>query len=87
MREIFEDVDEREGRRYLVGDRFRAADLTFAALASPMLLPAGCGAAYPVLHEVPPAMREEVRGLRDPEAGRFVLRLYSEERVRAPRGA
>lgn len=34
-----------------------------------------------------PAMREEVRGLRDTEAGRFVLRLYSEERVRAPRGA
>jgi glutathione S-transferase len=89
VREIFEEVDERmrEGRRYLVGHRFTAADLTFAALASPMLLPAGCGAAHPVLDKVPPAKREEVRGLRDNEAGRFVLRLYSEERVRAPRGA
>jgi glutathione S-transferase len=58
-----------------------------AALASPMLLPAGCGPDSPVLDEVPPAMREEVRGLGDTEAGRFLLRLYSEERVRAPRGA
>jgi glutathione S-transferase len=86
VREVFQEVDERlsGGRRFLVGERFTAADLTFAALASPVLLPALCGAAYPDVDEVPPTMREEVLRLRDTDAGRFALRLYSQERVRPP---
>jgi len=82
---IFREVDERlaDGRGFLVGGRFTAADLTFASLASPVLLPAGCRAAYPELDEVPATMREEVLRLRDTEAGRFVLRLFSQERVRS----
>ena len=38
LREVFQQVDERlaDGRQFLVGDRFTAADLTFAALASPV---------------------------------------------------
>ena len=39
VHEVFREVDKylRDGRRFLVGDRFTAADLTFAALASPVL--------------------------------------------------
>jgi glutathione S-transferase len=68
------------GRRFLVGARFSAADLTFAALAAPVLFPAECRAVHPSLDAVPAAMREEILRLRETEAGRFALRLYSQER-------
>jgi glutathione S-transferase len=68
------------GRRYLVGDRFTAADLTFAALAAPVLLPEECHAVQPALEEVPAAMREEILFLRDSDAGQFALRLFEQER-------
>jgi len=79
---IFREVDERlaDGRRYLVGERFTAADLTFAALAAPVLFPAGNRAAYLALDEAPAGMREEVLRLRDTGAGRFGLRLFAQER-------
>lgn len=82
VRDIFRQVDERlgDGRRFLVGDRFTAADLTFAALAAPMLFPAECRAVSPALDAVPAAMREEILRLRDTDAGRFALRMFSQER-------
>ena len=82
VRGVFRQVDERlnDGRRFLVGERFTAADLTFAALAAPVLFPAECRAVHPALDAVPAAMREEVLRLRDTEAGRFALRLFSQER-------
>lgn len=83
VREEFAAVDARlaDGRRFLVGGRFSAADLTFAALASPVLLPPQCGAPYPALEVAPASMRDEVQCLRATAAGRFALRLYAEERV------
>ena len=40
--EEFDAVADRltDGRRHLVGDRFSAADLAFAALAAPLVVPA-----------------------------------------------
>jgi len=83
VRAIFNDVGARlsEGREYLVAGRFTAADLTFASLAAPMLLPAECRAVQPSLEELPEAMREEVQLLRDTRAGRFALRLFAQERA------
>ena len=82
---VFRKVEERltHGRRFLVGERFTAADLTFAALAAPLILPVQCRAAHPTLEDVPASFREEVLRLRDTVAGRFALRLFEEERVRA----
>lgn len=82
VRGIFREVDERlgDGRRFLIDERFTAADLTFAALAAPVLFPAECRAAYPRLDVVPVAMREEVMRLRDTDAGQFALRLFTQER-------
>ena len=79
---IFREVGERlgDGRRFLVGERFTAADLTFAALAAPVLFPADCRAAYPKLDIVPAAMREEALRLRDTDAGRFALQLFLHQR-------
>lgn len=80
---IFSEVDKllRNGRLYLVGGRFTAADLTFAALASPVLLPELGIAAYPKIQDVPAPMRERIEQLRDTDAGRFALRMYAQERT------
>jgi glutathione S-transferase len=83
IREIFAAVAGRleDGRRFLVGDRFTAADLTFAALAAPLLFAPECRAVMPTLEQVPVAMRIEVMAWRATEAGQFALRLYATERV------
>jgi glutathione S-transferase len=72
-----------DGRRYLVGDAFTAADLTFAALAAPVLLPAEYGVPLPGAAEVPTAFGNLVNKWRATVAGRFALRLYAEERRKA----
>jgi glutathione S-transferase len=84
VKEIFEGVAERlaDGRRYLLGERFTAADLTFAALAAPMLLPANYG--YPLNVDVPIALQREVDELRATPAGVFGLRIYAEDRGSSP---
>ena len=82
VRGMFAVVDDllADGRPYLVGDRFTAADLTFAALAAAVLLPDPGIAAYPTIDDLPAAMRQEVVWLRDTRAGRFALRMYAQER-------
>jgi glutathione S-transferase len=79
---VFDDVADRlsDGRRFLFGDRFSAADLTFAALAAPALLPARYGSPLPQPADVPAAYAREVTRLRDHPAGRFAARLYDDER-------
>ncbi|HEY5946718.1 MAG TPA: glutathione S-transferase [Kofleriaceae bacterium] len=70
-----------DGRRYLAGDRFTVADLTFAALAAPVLLPPN----HPVqtfdLALFSAAARDQVNAWRDRPAGQFALRLYAGDRV------
>jgi glutathione S-transferase len=72
----------RDGRRYLASDRFTAADLTFAALCAPVLIPPQYGALLPPLDELPVGLVTEVRRLREHPAGRFALGLYERERAR-----
>jgi glutathione S-transferase len=79
----FDEVADRlsDGRRFLVDDRFTAADLTFAALAAPVLLPERYGSPLPPPEAMPDAVSREVWRLRDHPAGAFAARLYREERV------
>jgi glutathione S-transferase len=87
IRAVFDEVGGRiAGRRYLVGDRFTAADLTFASMAAPMLLPDEYGTRLPGRDEAPPALRELVDEFRGHPAGAYALRLFREDR-RAPDGA
>jgi len=82
VRTMFDEVSARlgSGQRFLVGERFSAADLAFASLAAPVLLPRGYGVPAPTLEEAPVAMRTEIKQLRATRAGTFALRLYAEER-------
>ena len=81
-REVFDSVGERlaDGRKYLVGDRFTAADLSFAALSAPLLVPPEYGVPLPQPDELPAPMAATVRELRDHPAGRFALEMYRRER-------
>jgi glutathione S-transferase len=88
VRELFADVEKRlaDGRRYLTGDRFTAADLTFASLAAPVVLPPAYAERLMPLEMLPAAIRAELDGFRTREAGKFVTRLYEERARRDERG-
>lgn len=78
----FNRVAERlgDGRPYLCGERFSAADLTFAALAASVLMPPEYGVPLPRPDELPPPMAAKVRELRAHPAGEFALKLFRDER-------
>jgi glutathione S-transferase len=79
---IFDEVAERlqDGRRYLIADRFTAADMTFASLAAVLLLPPEYGGPLPTPDMCPPKMKSFVEELRAHPAGQFGMRLFREER-------
>ncbi len=82
VRKTFDAVAERlgDGRPYLCGDRFSAADLSFASLAAPMLMPPEYGVPLPQPEELPAAMAATVRELRTHPAGAHALKMFREER-------
>jgi glutathione S-transferase len=88
FRAVFAEVDARmaDGRRYLVGDRFSIADLTFAALSAPLIGPQQYGVRLPEVDDLPPGMIDIVRELRETTPGRHALRMFAQER-RAPADA
>jgi glutathione S-transferase len=71
-----------DGRPHLLGERFTAADLTFAALSAAVLIPADYGSPLPPLEVLPAAMGDEVRRLREHPAGRYAAALYATQRRR-----
>lgn len=79
---LFEKVNNllADGRSYLVGNSFSAADLTFACLAAPILIPPEYSGKTPDLDEFPDEMAVVHKELRKTPAGAFALRLFSEER-------
>jgi len=82
VRSVFATVDEllSDGRSYLVGKKFGAADLTFASLAAPVLLPRSYGSPLPSLGEVPGEFLTQIEDFRSSPAGDFALRVYRDHR-------
>jgi glutathione S-transferase len=79
---VFDRVTEilADGRKYLLGDRFSAIDITFAALAAPIIQPPEQHISPPPLDSLPPQMQTDIRNCRATPAGEFGLRLYREHR-------
>ena len=79
---VFDRVSEllSDGRKYLLGDRFSAIDITFAALAAPILQPAEQYTPSTSLDLLPAQMQADIRNCRSTPAGEFGLRLYREHR-------
>ncbi|MBW4597674.1 MAG: glutathione S-transferase family protein [Brasilonema angustatum HA4187-MV1] len=80
IKSIFKQVSEllADGRTYLVGNSFSAADLTFAALAAPVVRPPEHPMSSASLEELPSKMVSEIKKFRETPAGAFALRLYQD---------
>ncbi len=82
---LWDDVDAAlvDGRPWLGGAQFSSADLTFAALAAPVLGISdgdGYGAWLPPRERLPPTLRAEVERWRSRPAGQLATRAYAEQR-------
>ena len=75
-----------DGRRYLTGSTFTAADLTLASLAAPLVCAPQYGGSMPPLQALPEAMRADIERLRATRGGAFVIELYARERLRPVTG-
>jgi glutathione S-transferase len=86
VRAVYAEVAARvsDGRRYLVGDHLTAADITFAALSTPMLAPPQVPQ-LPAENDVPQAFLDVITEMRATPAGELGLRLYREDRLGASR--
>ncbi len=82
VRATFDAVAARldDGRPHLCGERFTAADLTFAALAASVLMPPEYGVPLPQPEELPAAMASVVRELRAHPAGAYALAMFRDQR-------
>ncbi len=83
VRAIFDGIAERlaDGRRHILGDDLTVADIAFAAMASPAILPdEGYPVKMPRAEEFPEPVAMTIRSLRAHPAGEYALRLYREQR-------
>jgi glutathione S-transferase len=69
-----------DGRSRLCGERFSAADLTFAALSASVLVPPEYGVPLPQPEVLPARMAALVERAREHPAGRYALTLFAEHR-------
>ena len=83
IQQLFEQVSQilADGRKYLVGDKVSIADITFAALAAPIIAPPEHPKSRKnYLWELPAQVLFEVEQLRETVAGKFALNMYATER-------
>jgi glutathione S-transferase len=69
-----------DGRPFLCGERFGAADLTFACMSASVIVPAVYGVELPQPDLLPPALAALVTRAREHPAGRYAMSLFSEQR-------
>ncbi len=82
VREVFDQIAARlaDGGPYLFGDRFTAADLTFAALSAAVIVPPQYGVSLPQPDVLPPETAGMVRSFREHPAGVYAMGLFETHR-------
>lgn len=82
IKKILTKVEELlgDGRRYLTGEKMTAADIAFASIMAPLLIPDEFGGSIVKINEISEELRQEVYDLRATVAGQFVLGIYIEDR-------
>lgn len=74
------DGELADGRPYLMGDRFTAADLTFAALCAPIVGPGEYHVPLPKPDQLSPEAAERMRAWRERPSGRHALEMFRRHR-------
>ena len=69
-----------DGRPHLCGERFTAADLTFAALAAAAIIPPGYGTPLPQPDELAGPSPPSCMSFREHPAGAYALELFRTHR-------
>jgi len=83
IQEAFTDVETQlsDGRPYLFGNTFTAADMAFACNAAPLLLPDNYGGPQASFDILPPEIKVQIEKFRESEAGKWVLHIYKTKRA------
>lgn len=84
VRSEFEFISDllSDGRPFLVGDRFTAADLACACMGSLVIMPPEYSVDLPDPADAPPHFRELCEEMRATPAGQFITRMFRDERNR-----
>ncbi len=69
-----------DGRTYLAGDQFTAADVTFCALSIPIVHPPEITQYTIPFPPATPEVEAKVKGWRESPAGQYVIRTYASDR-------
>lgn len=78
-----DNANANAGKRYLFGDALTAADITFATLVYPLVLPKEMDGLLPPPDELPAQYRESIKKYRATAAGQHALRIYRDHRFAA----
>uniref|UniRef100_A0A7S3GBE4 GST C-terminal domain-containing protein n=1 Tax=Palpitomonas bilix TaxID=652834 RepID=A0A7S3GBE4_9EUKA len=78
---LLDEVDgQLEGKQYIVGNGFSAADLAVASLLAPIIFPPFYGAHLPDFRESPPQVKALVEQYRARPSGKHCMAMFSQLR-------
>lgn len=80
VHEILETTEQYAEGDFLIGNTLSIADVAFASLVAPIVLPEEYGSPLPAFDLLPPSAKEMTNEFRATSAGQRVLKLYSEFR-------
>lgn len=82
IRNIFQMVTAllKDGRKYLTGDSLTIADIAFASISAPLILPQEFGGVMPTIDQVPDTLRQNIFEFRATAAGQYTMSMYQKDR-------